>query len=233
MNGLAPALIKKYGNRRLYDTEDSRYLTLEELATKIRKGRDVRIIDAKTEEDITQGTLAQLIFEGATSKLLPVNLLMQLIRLGDDSVGEFFSRYVTWALDLYVQAKRGVSSVTQLAPGLQSFPGISQLPSAAVDVMNRIWLNNPLMQMAGFPFGNGQGAGGNGYGGVAPSAHGPNGNGATAAPVDVPSEPPAGDAPRDTARDDIDALRREVAELRRSMEPVALGKPGAKRKPLR
>jgi hypothetical protein len=61
----------------------------------------------------------------------------------------------------------------------------------------------------------------------------PNGNGAAAAPVDVPNEPPAGDAPRDSARDDIDALRREVAELRRSMEPVALGKPGAKRKPLR
>ena len=95
MNGLPPALIKKYGNRRLYDTDDSRYLTLEELAIKIRKGRDVRIIDAKTEEDITQGTLAQLIFEGPTSKLLPVNLLMQLIRLGDDSIGEFFSRYVT------------------------------------------------------------------------------------------------------------------------------------------
>lgn len=220
MKGLGPALIKKYGNRRLYDTDDSRYLTLEELATKIRTGREIRIIDAKSEQDITQATLAQLIFEGETSKLLPVNLLMQLIRLGDDSVGEFFGRYVTWALDLYMQAKRGVHNVSALAPGLQSFPGISQLPSAAVDVMNRMWMNNPLMQMATMPFGAAAAASSNG-------SYGPPVAVAGAAPV------AAGGPPTGGAVSDIDALRKEVADLRRSVVGEPLGKPGAKRKPLR
>lgn len=55
--------IKKYSNRRLYDTSESRYVTLEELADKIRRGSDVRVIDAKTEEDLTQAILAQIIIE--------------------------------------------------------------------------------------------------------------------------------------------------------------------------
>ncbi len=215
MNGRGPALIKKYGNRRLYDTDDSRYLTLEELAVKIRSGRDVRIIDAKSEQDITQATLAQLIFEGETSKLLPVNLLTQLIRLGDDSVGEFFGRYVTWALDLYMQAKRGVHNVSALAPGLQSFPGISQLPAAAVEVMNRMWMNNPLMQFATMPFGAAAATSSNSsYGPAAPAAPG-----AAAASAGAVS--------------DIDALRKEIADLRRTVVGEPLGKPGAKRKPLK
>lgn len=221
MKGLGPALIKKYGNRRLYDTDDSRYLTLEELAVKIRTGREIRIIDAKSEQDITQATLAQLIFEGETSKLLPVNLLMQLIRLGDDSVGEFFGRYVTWALDLYMQAKRGVHNVSALAPGLQSFPGISQLPSAAVDAMNRMWMNNPLMQMATMPFGAAAAASSNGsYGPVVAN------NAATAGSSNAV-------AASGGAVSDIDALRKEIADLRRTVVGEPLGKPGAKRKPLR
>ena len=53
--------IKKYGNRRLYDSDASRYVTLEEIAATIRSGRDVRVLDAKTSEDLTQATLAPLV----------------------------------------------------------------------------------------------------------------------------------------------------------------------------
>lgn len=103
----APILIKKYGNRRLYDTGDSKYVTLEELAVKVRNGADLRVVDAQTNEDLTQATLAQIVMEGSNaSRFLPVQLLTQMIRLSDDSLAEFFSRYVTGALDMYLQAKR-------------------------------------------------------------------------------------------------------------------------------
>ena len=71
---VAATLIKKYGNRRLYDTGDSRYITLEELAAKIRGGTDVRVVDATDGTDLTQVTLTQLILEsGSAARMLPVN----------------------------------------------------------------------------------------------------------------------------------------------------------------
>ena len=61
--------VKKYSNRRLYDTSDSRYITLDELAQKIRSGKDVRVIDAKSNEDLTQQTLTQIILESRRAVL--------------------------------------------------------------------------------------------------------------------------------------------------------------------
>lgn len=129
-----PVLIKKYGNRRLYDTGDSRYITLEELAQKVRGGTDVRVVDAQNNDDLTQATLAQIILEsGTAARVLPVGLLTQLVRLGDDALGEFFSRYVTSALDLYLQAKRGVQTFAQYNP-------LMQIPMAATDALSRMWM---------------------------------------------------------------------------------------------
>ena len=99
--------IKKYSNRRLYDTDESRYITLDELAGRVRQGNDVRVVDAKSGADLTQVTLTQIIVESrGLARLLPAPLLMQLIRLGDDMLAEFFSRYVTWALQTYLHVKR-------------------------------------------------------------------------------------------------------------------------------
>jgi polyhydroxyalkanoate synthesis repressor PhaR len=135
---VATVLIKKYGNRRLYDTSDSRYVTLDELAAKIRTGADLRIIDAQTGEDLTQATLTQLVLEtGHAARFLPVQLLTQMIRLSDDSLAEFFSRYVTGALDLYLQAKRGVQSIAAYNP-------LAQLPIAATDALARMWMGSPF-----------------------------------------------------------------------------------------
>ena len=114
---VAATLIKKYGNRRLYDTGDSRYVTLDELAAKVRSGIDTRVVDAQTGEDLTQATLTQIVLEtGNAAKFLPVQLLNQMIRLSDDSLAEFFSRYVTGALDIYLQAKRGAQTLSQYNP---------------------------------------------------------------------------------------------------------------------
>ena len=100
--------VKKYGNRRLYDSEGSRYLTLEEIAERVRLGEDLRVVDAKTGQDLTQVTLAQLILESrGAARLLPVPLLKQLLRMRDDALAEFFGRYVTWALEVYLRLKQG------------------------------------------------------------------------------------------------------------------------------
>jgi polyhydroxyalkanoate synthesis repressor PhaR len=129
-----PAVIKKYGNRRLYDTEDSRYITLEELADKIRGGTDVRVVDAKSGEDLTQSTLTQIIIEGrSASRLLPVGLLSQLIRLNDDALAEFLGRYVGGALELYLQTRRGAESALPYNP-------LATLPFAASSALARMFM---------------------------------------------------------------------------------------------
>jgi polyhydroxyalkanoate synthesis repressor PhaR len=104
--------VKKYGNRRLYDTQRSRYITLEELAGIVRGGENVQVLDAKTGEDLTAGTLTQILVEGrGAARLLPLPLLVQLVRMGDDALAEFFGQYVTWALQVYIQAREGAQSL--------------------------------------------------------------------------------------------------------------------------
>ena len=105
---MARKLIKKYSNRRLYDTDQSSYITLEELAELIRAGHDVKVVDVKSGEDLTQATLAQIVVESrGAAKMLPVPLLTQMIRMGDDALVEFMSQYMSFALQMYVQAKQG------------------------------------------------------------------------------------------------------------------------------
>lgn len=199
-------LIKKYGNRRLYDTSDSRYVTLDELAAKIRSGADLRVVDAQSGEDLTQATLTQIVLEtGNAAKFLPVQLLTQMIRLSDDALAEFFSRYVTSALEIYLQAKRGVQTLATYNP-------LTQIPMAAGDALARMWMG--------------------GFGGAPPYQQYP---GYTAPPppypVSAPSEaePEETDgegAPRKRARteptearandraDDVAQMRRELEELK-------------------
>ena len=142
---MAATLIKKYGNRRLYDTGESRYITLEELSDKIRAGDDVRVVDAKSNEDLTQATLTQIIIESrGAARLLPPQLLMQLIRLGDDALAEFFGRWVTGALDVYMQARRGAQQVATYNP-------FAAMPFGAGDALARMWMNNPFGPAAASP----------------------------------------------------------------------------------
>ncbi len=117
-------IIKKYSNRRLYDTEASRYITLEELAERIRAGWDVQVLDAQNGEDLTQATLAQIILEGrGVSQLFSVPVLNQLIRMQDDALAEFFGRYVSWALEVFGRARQASSVFTQWTPWLGNVLG--------------------------------------------------------------------------------------------------------------
>ncbi|MCA9714534.1 MAG: hypothetical protein H6713_03810 [Myxococcales bacterium] len=118
-------LIKKYGNRRLYDTSASEYITLEQLAQRIREGALVKVVHAKSGEDLTQPTLTQIILDSrGAARLLPVPLLVRLIRLGDDALAEFFGTYLTWALDMYLRLRRGAGAMASFNPfaGQMMFP---------------------------------------------------------------------------------------------------------------
>ena len=103
-------LIKKYANRRLYDTENSTYITLQQLSAIIRHGRQVKVIDAKTREDVTAFILTQIILEEAKNKnaLLPVPLLHLIIQYGGNLLGEFFDRYLEQTLKNYLSYKSSV-----------------------------------------------------------------------------------------------------------------------------
>src|SRR4029079_6329986 len=96
--------IKKYANRRLYDTESSTYITLERLAAMVREAREFEVVDAKTGEDITRQVLTQIIVDeeargGAT--MLPINFLKQLIALYGNSSQNLVPQYLEAAMDAF------------------------------------------------------------------------------------------------------------------------------------
>jgi polyhydroxyalkanoate synthesis repressor PhaR len=97
-----PVTIKKYANRRLYNTGTSTYVTLEDLASMVKGGQDFVVFDAKTSEDITRSVLAQIIFEQENKEgqnLLPINFLRQLIRFYGDSMQMLVPRYLEVSLE--------------------------------------------------------------------------------------------------------------------------------------
>ena len=96
-NEKEPITIKKYANRRLYNTGTSTYVTLEDLATMVKQGEDFVVYDAKSSEDITRSVLAQIIFEQENKEgqsLLPITFLRQLIRFYGDSMQMLVPRYL-------------------------------------------------------------------------------------------------------------------------------------------
>lgn len=100
-------LIKKYGNRRLYDTEKNSYIIIDQVAELIRAGKAVRVIDAKTKEDVTAFILTQILLDEAKKKnfLLPIPLLHLIIRYGDTVLEEFFDKYLQQIIRNYLDYK--------------------------------------------------------------------------------------------------------------------------------
>jgi polyhydroxyalkanoate synthesis repressor PhaR len=105
-------VIKKYGNRRLYDTAGSRYVNLDDIAAFIRKGKNVQVVDAKTGQDLTRVTLTQIITEDAKDKPtgLPLELLRQLIIASDELRQEFVMWYLKSAFDTFEKVQDAVQN---------------------------------------------------------------------------------------------------------------------------
>lgn len=100
-----PVTIKKYANRRLYNTGTSTYVTLEDLALMVKNGEDFVVYDAKSGDDITHSVLTQIIFEqeGKGQNLLPINFLRQIIRFYGDSMQMLVPRYLDMSIENFTR----------------------------------------------------------------------------------------------------------------------------------
>ena len=111
--GEAPVTIKKYANRRLYNTATSSYVTLDHLCQMVKNGEDFVVYDAKTGEDITRSVLTQIIFEeeGKGQNLLPIRFLRQLIRFYGDQLQGVLPNYLELSMESFAKNQEQVKSV--------------------------------------------------------------------------------------------------------------------------
>jgi polyhydroxyalkanoate synthesis repressor PhaR len=101
----SPVVIKKYANRRLYNTQTSSYVTLDHLCEMVKQGTDFEVHDARTGEDITRSVLTQIIFEEEAKgqSLLPIRFLRQLIRFYGDSMQAFLPGYLDMSMESFTK----------------------------------------------------------------------------------------------------------------------------------
>jgi polyhydroxyalkanoate synthesis repressor PhaR len=111
-------VVKRYANRKLYDTQRSRYVTLEQIAEMIRSGEDVKIVDNNSKEDLTAITLAQIIFEEEKkSSFMPLSALRNIIQTGGQSIQNFASQTGERLTSVFRREKDGVGGETEPAGG--------------------------------------------------------------------------------------------------------------------
>ena len=186
-----PVIIKKYANRRLYNTQTSSYVTLDHLCEMVKEGVDFEVRDARTGEDITRSVLTQIIFEEENKgqNLLPIRFLRQLIRMYGDSLQAFVPGYLDLSMESF--AKNQEQMRNRLA---EAFGG----GSAALEAMTRqnLAIFDRAMKMFS-PFGTG----GEAERGPAKSANG------TAEAPDKSSEE------INELKNEIEAMRKQLAEL--------------------
>jgi polyhydroxyalkanoate synthesis repressor PhaR len=103
-----PRIIKRYQNRKLYDTEASAYVTLDDIAGMIKDGLDLRVIDNKSKKDLTSLTLTQIVFEEEKKhkSILPLAALRRIIASGGESISEFVDRHLVPGLNSFTHARR-------------------------------------------------------------------------------------------------------------------------------
>jgi len=121
-------IIKKYANRRLYNTETSSYITLEHLATMTREGRDFKVVDAKTDDDITHNVLTQIIMEEESrgQTMLPVSFLRQLIAMYGDSMQAMVPGYLEASMDSFRRNQEQFKSAVEGAFAHSPFAEIAK-----------------------------------------------------------------------------------------------------------
>jgi polyhydroxyalkanoate synthesis repressor PhaR len=113
--GASVVIIKKYANRRLYNTDSSSYITLEDLAKMTRDGREFQVVDAKSDEDITHSVLTQIIMEEETNgtSMLPAGFLRQIISMYGDSMQAMVPQYLEASMDAFRQNQKQFRSALE------------------------------------------------------------------------------------------------------------------------
>ncbi len=200
----APIIVKKYANRRLYNTATSSYVTLENLAAMVRGGQDFVVHDAKTGEDITRSVLTQIIFEEEArgdSPLLPISFLRRLIRLYGDAVQGYVPGYLEMTMHAFERNQEAFRQ--QMARSFGTTPGYAQLEAMAR-------ANMEMFRQA--------------MGVFAPALKESGGAEATPeagddAEKETPKEAPQREAAR--APDELDAMRAQIDEMQRKINDLA------------
>jgi polyhydroxyalkanoate synthesis repressor PhaR len=192
-----PVVVKKYANRRLYNTESSSYITLDNLAEMVRQGRNFVVYDAKTSEDITRGVLTQIIVEeeGKGKAMLPTAFLRQLIGFYGDSVQGLVPRYLEQALAAFGHQQEQMRTAMQKSMGnFFAFGNMEEVGRQNMAMMERaLSLFTPFYR-PGDPIPGTEGAG-------------------------APSYDPAQDVA--ALRAEIEVLRHQLAEARAAAAPPA------------
>ncbi len=190
-----PTTIKKYANRRLYNTGTSTYVTLEDLAEMVKGGEDFVVVDAKSGDDITRSVLTQIMFEQENKGhyLLPITFLRQLIRFYGDSMQNLIPTYLDFSIDSLVREQEKLRAQMTSAFGPAAFgPG-------ALDAINdQVRRNTEMFEQAMrmfLPFGSGNNP---------PSS--PGGNDSAAA---------------EKSEGDIDALRRQLDDMKKRLDKLS------------
>jgi polyhydroxyalkanoate synthesis repressor PhaR len=136
-----PVIIKKYANRRLYNTGTSTYVTLEDLAGMVKAGEDFIVYDAKTNEDITRSVLTQIIFEQENKEggqnLLPINFLRQLIRFYGDSMQMLVPRFLEASIDSLTREQEKFRQQLSQAFGMGGFGAIEDQVRRNMEMFER------------------------------------------------------------------------------------------------
>ncbi len=186
-----PTIIKKYANRRLYNTGTSTYVTLEDLALMVKDEEDFVVFDAKSGDDITRSVLTQIIFEQENKgqNLLPITFLRQLIRFYGDSMQNVVPSYLDFSMSSLTKEQDRLREQMANAFGSTAFDAIEDQVKRNAEIFDR------AMRMF-LPFGAGKEA-----------------------------DPQAG-RPADTARagasaDDLDALKKQLADMQKKIDAIA------------
>ncbi|HLF21191.1 MAG TPA: polyhydroxyalkanoate synthesis repressor PhaR [Aestuariivirga sp.] len=184
-------VIKKYANRRLYNTATSTYVTLDDLATMVKAGTDFVVYDAKTGEEITRSVLTQIIFEEESkgTNLLPINFLRQLIGFYGDSMQAFVPSYLEFSLDNLSKEQDKFRQQLLESWGTDPFKAMEEHAKRNMAMFNdAMRMFNPFAAMAmGQP------------GGAAPA------------------KPP----PSVPGKDDLQALKEELAAMQQKLNSIA------------
>lgn len=202
----APVIIKKYANRRLYNTESSTYVTLEDLAQMVRADRDFVVYDAKSGDDLTHAVLTQIIVEeegrAGGQTLLPIPFLRQLIRFYDDSMGNLVPGYLQFSLETLTREQDAYRKKIADAWGTTGLEAYQEHARNNLQIFEQaIAMWSPFQATAA---GGGE---------------------ATAEPAknEAPGsdEEPAKDAQAKTPANEIDALKAELEAMQRRIEKLS------------
>jgi len=213
----APVVIKKYANRRLYNTATSSYVTLDHLSQMVKQKTDFVVYDAKTGEDITRPVLTQIIFEEESKggqTLLPIPFLRQLISFYGDSLQGVVPQYLEMSMTQFARNQEQMRRYMQNAFGFNPFQQFESMGK-----QNMAMFENAMRMFN--PFGAGQhgGPAGNPAGGPTggPSPGQTNGHSASQSPSAQPAASAAAGPPTDEA---IDDLKRKLDELQSQLSQL-------------